>query len=185
MKSPMKRSVYYTLLIVCLAAALLTLFLPYAILNNCYFYREEQLYSLGSVPISAFSYLHPGMVGRYLRGGYTNYDFVVLLSLFFGIFAVLLLLLSVRRVLEALKWEEHHSQQLSLGAGPAAGMMLCGMLIVISLFLPPNQERIELPDPRLIPTAWPFLGLLLNLCAMRLASVLNQECPSPADEAVD
>ena len=128
------RSVYYSLLIVCMAAALLTVFLPFAILNNCYFYIEEQLQGLGSIPLSALSYLHPGRIGRYFRGDYTNYTFVLLLNLVLGAFAVLLQLLSIRRVLEALKWEEHRSQELSLGGGPIAGLLLCGMQIASPSF---------------------------------------------------
>ena len=173
-----KRAVYYGLLIVCLAAALLTLFLPYTVINNCYFYRGELLYSLGSIPISAFSYLHPGIIGHYLRDGYTNYDFVLLLSMVFGAVAVLFQLLSIRRVLEALRWEGYHIQQLSLGAGPIAGLTASGILLVISLLFPINQERIELPDPSLVPTVWPLFGILFHLCAMRLARVLNEERPA-------
>lgn len=185
MKYPIKRTVYFSLLIVCLAAGFTVLFLPYASLNNCYFYRDEQLFSLDSIPLSSFSYLYPGLVGLYLRGGYTNYDFVVLLTAFFGALAGLFLLLSIRRVLEALKWDDYHSQQLSLGAGPTAGLILCGLLIIISLFLAPYQERIELPDPSLIPTAWPFLGALFHLCAMRLARALNSELPSQKENPAD
>ncbi|MBR3077519.1 MAG: hypothetical protein IKH07_06315 [Oscillospiraceae bacterium] len=179
------RSVYYSLLIVCMAAALLTVFLPFAILNNCYFYIEEQLQGLGSIPLSALSYLHPGRIGRYFRGDYTNYTFVLLLNLVLGAFAVLLQLLSIRRVLEALKWEEHRSQELSLGGGPIAGLLLCGMQIASSLFLRPYQERFELPDPSLVPTVWPFLGVLLHLCAMRLAKVLNRDRSPQNDSPAD
>lgn len=179
------RSVYYSLLIVCMAAALLTVFLPFAILNNCYFYIEEQLQGLGSIPLSAFSYLHPGKIGRYLRGDYTNFSFVILLNLVLGAFAVVLQLLSIRRVLETLKWEKHRSQELSLGGGPTAGLLLFGMQIAISLLLSPYQERFELPNPSLVPTVCPLLGILLHLCAMRLAKVLNRDCASENDSPAD
>lgn len=173
-----KRAAYYALLIVCLVAALLTLFLP-----SFSFYSSPVLRSWdhGVYNVNVFSYLHPGEIGKLLRNGYGEEMSVVSLgALLPGLLTAFFLLRSVFSVLRNLDREGSISTELRISVGPGFGAGLSALLILVGVFLSLSSAD-ELHSLFIFSLSfWPFAGLLFNLCALRLAWVLNAERPRPA-----
>ncbi len=168
-----KRAVYYGLLIVCLAAALLTMFLPFAYCwtkRNTYYSQASVDYSLA--PVSTLYCLTRSLTYD-LLGWYSHFsDLFDQLFRVFALVTAFLLGLSLLRVLRSLNDEVNSFEAVPLGKGPVVGICFFALLLVLGIL---NQSYLgkHLVHTVWILPIWPLAGLLLNCASLGLARKLN------------
>lgn len=152
MKNSIRRAVCYALLLVCLCAAMLAVFLPYA--------AEQE----GGRQISILSVFNRVYAGPYAVEEYCQLGLLVL-----AICVLILLGRSCSRVLQALAKEDDVPQQLNFGCALSLSAVFGLLLFAVPLI----AFRNRLDELLTVPTVWPAFYLAFHIAAFRLRETLN------------
>ena len=172
-----KRAVYYGLLIICLAAALLTVFLPFAYEPICF------LGDISLAPMSILAALMPGTLTRIFQEYYYNWvQLAYAVLLFSAGVTTTLLIRALLRVLRSLNCKLPFSAPVHLGATPTVGICFFALLMILGIL---NQSYLNESTETAFyfPPIWPLVGLLLNLSAKGLARGLRETDKDPSDQS--
>ena len=171
-----KRAVCYVLLIVCLAAAIPAVLLPFA------YKLEAHSFADFLIPVSVLRYVN--LDASVVLAGVADEGILRILNALLLVFACVTVLELIRALLRVLQGMAQKPETASaLGKGPLVGICYFALLLILGGVHQVRSLNTLLDHGAYFQPLWPLAGLLLNLAALRLSRVLNPRRPGPASES--